>query len=210
MAIHKIVIRNYQAPLLDEVIGGPVFARLRWRGPFLLNQVLTHNSGGVYLLLNRYGTILKAGQAEKFSARSKKYLGKIYQAASMPKRPHKMYLATIQMQRAVGDNRAPNNPALVINSVERAITRTLRRAGRTLPLERNYHKPQPVVKEIQINNLLPERYANLVNLAYTGPGNRNVYPLPPGRNAGNRHLYLRRADHPQWGDELDAIVNRMI
>ena len=207
--VNRVIFRNPAAMWADEDIVGPVYVSIRWRSrPYLLNEVRALSGGGVYLLLNSQNTILKAGQTQAFRERVKNYLSSRNQSKLERDRPHKMYVAEVLMQRSATDPRAPRNTTRVMNSVEQAIIRTLRRAGLRLKMETNYRGELSVVGEIHIRNILPKAYTHLVRRAYGYRLNRSRYePVPIRIRMSPRALYLRQADHPRWADELEAIVN---
>ncbi|MCG7873643.1 MAG: hypothetical protein N0C81_20365 [Candidatus Thiodiazotropha lotti] len=207
--VNRVIFRNIESNWADEDIVGPVYVSIRWRSrPYLINDVKAIAGGGVYLLLNGQGTILKAGQTQSFRERVKTYASTRNQSKPARDKPHKMYLGEVLMQRSPTDLRAPLNTARVMNSVEQAIIRTLRRAGLRLKMETNYRGQLNVVGEIHIRNILPTPYTHLVRRAYGYRLNRNRYePVPIRIRKSSRALYLRQADHPLWADELDEIVN---
>lgn len=211
---------NTTAHPLQEEIRGPVHASITWTtSPLTLHQVIANVprpgyrwKGGVYILLNQNGHILKAGQTHDFAKRANDYTKGRYQGTIPEKRPYSMYLGRVTV--ASGSV----NPLAAYIAIERAIIRTLIRltergslalaephTGRPLPLVRKTtdFRPNPVVNHIKIKHLLPARLApagpldvrdayNLGAAAASG-----VWSGTPAPSATARDLYLAQ-DHSPW------------
>lgn len=176
----------------EEEIRGPVNVSINWTSnPVPLNQVAAHRKkGGVYILLNQRGNVLKAGEGD-FAARAKVYRGSDHQGKQpdVVLRPSAMYLGTLTI-----DSPSRYHKATVL-TVERVITRTLFRlhdnnilprigTHRALPLEGQSANilHSAVINYVKVNNVIPRRLVPDIRVAYA--------PGQPHRYASPRNLYL--------------------
>jgi len=188
--------------LYSAHILGPVNVTISWTAePVPLAAVATHRmKGGVYILLNEKGNVLKAGQGS-FPNRAAHYIASHWAG---DRRPHAMYLGTLVIHSPSRHYQG------TVQVVERVISRTLMRlheprppsrrpvlspipGERALPLEGAVAntRPRDVINYVRIDNVLPRSLVPEVRLAYDG-GVDGAHARASGRN-----LFLTTAQS-QW------------
>ena len=188
--------------LYSAQILGPVNVTISWTAePVPLAAVAAHRmKGGVYILMNDKGNVLKAGRGS-FPNRAAHYIASHWTGN---RKPHAMYLGTLLIHSPSRHHDG------TVQVVERVISRTLMRlheprppsgrrvlspiAGeRALPLEGAVAntRPRDVINYVRIDNVLPRGLVPEVRVAYNG-GVGHAHP-----RASERNLFLTTTQS-QW------------
>jgi Putative peptidoglycan binding domain len=162
-----------QPPQMDyteEVLGeiktlGPITATLRWlpnpKAPNLYTRsdAMAVEGGGVYIAVDTASNdLLKVGETGEFKGRFREttYVDMERRIPNL-----KFYLAYI-----FGPSRGHCGAAGCNEIIERAIARTLRRAGATLPEDKRKAPPSEVTGPIKITHILPKPLLAKLHEAY--------------------------------------------